>query len=46
MPAYNEAENIHSAVTSFIDEPGIDVVLVVDNNSEDGTVTIARDAAA
>lgn len=46
MPAYNEAENISAAVESFRSLDTVDGVLVVDNNSDDGTATLAEDAGA
>jgi len=46
MPAYNEAVNIGSAVDSFFDQQHVDEVLVVDNNSTDGTAKIAEGAGA
>lgn len=46
MPAYNEAANIGAAVESFRDQEHVDDVIVVDNNSTDGTAEIAADAGA
>jgi len=46
MPAYNEAEGIASIVKAFRAIPEIDDVIVVDNNSKDGTSVLAREAGA
>jgi glycosyltransferase involved in cell wall biosynthesis len=46
FPAYNEAANIGEAVRDFASLPVIDEVLVVDNNSRDGTGDLARAAGA
>ncbi len=52
FPAYNEAQNIASAVAEFRALAGadglplVDGVVVVDNNSTDGTGDLARDAGA
>ncbi len=51
FPAYNEASNIDSAIRSFFSvqingQAVVDKVVVVDNNSHDGTGQIARDAGA
>lgn len=46
MPAYNEAENIDSAVSSFLDHGAVDEVVVVDNNSTDDTRALAEEAGA
>jgi glycosyltransferase involved in cell wall biosynthesis len=46
FPAYNEAENIGRAVREFRTVPVVDEVLVVDNNSRDGTADLAREAGA
>lgn len=46
MPAYNEVGNVGVAVESFLDEEYVDEVVVVDNNSSDGTANIAADAGA
>lgn len=37
FPAYNEAENIAIAVQDFFDTGVVDEIIVVDNNSSDGT---------
>jgi glycosyltransferase involved in cell wall biosynthesis len=41
FPAYNEAPNIRRAVEDFLVPGVVDEVLVVDNNSRDGTATEA-----
>lgn len=46
MPAYNEAPNVGDAVESFLNQEIVDEVVVVDNNSSDGTADIAADAGA
>jgi glycosyltransferase involved in cell wall biosynthesis len=46
MPAYNEAEGIGAAVQSYRAIPEVDEVVVVDNNSRDGTATLAERAGA
>lgn len=46
MPAYNEAENIATAVKAFKEIPLVDEVVVVDNNSKDGTAALATSAGA
>ena len=46
FPAYNEAANIARAVRDFQAVPAVDEVLVVDNNSKDGTGELARAAGA
>ncbi len=46
LPAYNEAANISRAVGEFREIDSIDEVLVVDNNSRDGTDQLARAAGA
>ena len=46
FPAYNEAANIGRAVREFRAVPVVDEVLVVDNNSRDGTADLAREAGA
>lgn len=37
MPCYNERENIYNAIHEFLQEPWVDEVIVVDNNSKDGS---------
>ena len=44
LPAYNEADNIARAVREFTAISAIDEVVVVDNNSHDGTGTLAAEA--
>ncbi len=46
FPAYNEAANIGRAVREFRAVPVVDEILVVDNNSRDGTADLARAAGA
>jgi glycosyltransferase involved in cell wall biosynthesis len=46
FPAYNEAENIASAVKEFFLTGVVDEIIVVDNNSRDGTGKIAEKAGA
>lgn len=46
FPAYNEAANIARAVREFLAVPAVDEVVVVDNNSKDGTGGLAREAGA
>jgi glycosyltransferase involved in cell wall biosynthesis len=46
FPAYNEAANIARAVREFLAVPAVDEVVVVDNNSKDGTGDLAREAGA
>jgi glycosyltransferase involved in cell wall biosynthesis len=46
FPAYNEAANIARAVRDFLAVPAVDEVVVVDNNSCDGTGELARGAGA
>jgi glycosyltransferase involved in cell wall biosynthesis len=46
FPAYNEAANIARAVHDFRAISAVDEVLVVDNNSRDGTGDLARQAGA
>ena len=46
FPAYNEAANIARAVRDFLSVAAVDEVLVVDNNSRDGTGDLARAAGA
>ena len=46
FPAYNEAENIASAVEDFAGQSAVDEVVVVDNNSRDDTASLAGAAGA
>lgn len=46
FPAYNEAPNITRAVREFQGPGVVDELLVVDNNSTDGTADLARQAGA
>ena len=44
--AYNEAKSIGKVVKDFKDRPEVDKVIVIDNNSTDGTALKAIDAGA
>jgi glycosyltransferase involved in cell wall biosynthesis len=46
FPAYNEAENVAQAVRDFKSIEAVDQVIVVDNNSRDGSGDLAREAGA
>ncbi|HEX7017659.1 MAG TPA: glycosyltransferase family 2 protein [Patescibacteria group bacterium] len=46
FPAYNEAENIQTAVTECKRLRLLDEIIVVDNNSTDGTAQLAKRAGA
>jgi glycosyltransferase involved in cell wall biosynthesis len=46
FPAYNEAPNIRSAIRDFQSVGIVDEILVVDNNSTDGTGTMAAEEKA
>ena len=46
LPAYNEAEYIRAAVEDFFVPGIVDEVVVVDNNSRDGTADRVRDTRA
>lgn len=42
VPTYNEAENIGALTEQILQQPGVDCVVVVDDNSPDGTGQIAN----
>ncbi|MGA9829814.1 MAG: glycosyltransferase, partial [Trebonia sp.] len=44
IPAYNEADLVRATVTAAAALPGVDVVVVVDDGSQDATADVARDA--
>jgi len=46
LPAYNEEQNIHKAVTAFRAIKEIDRIYVIDNNSKDRTAPFAKAAGA
>jgi glycosyltransferase involved in cell wall biosynthesis len=46
LPAYNEEEGIRQAIESFFDSGFVDDVIVVNNNSRDGTVAEASKTRA
>ena len=46
IPAYNEAERVGATVTAAATLPDVDVVVVVDDGSRDGTADIAEAAGA
>jgi glycosyltransferase involved in cell wall biosynthesis len=46
MPAYNEEVAIASVVRGFLQQPYVDEVVVIDNNSSDNTAELARQAGA
>jgi glycosyltransferase involved in cell wall biosynthesis len=46
LPAYNEVENIKSAIESFFATGVVDEIIVVDNNSKDGTAAEAAKTGA
>ena len=46
VPAYNEAQSIENTVKQFLEIESVRNVLVIDNNSTDDTVKIARQAGA
>lgn len=39
LPVYNEVENIRTAIKSFLQQPSVDEVIAIDNNSTDGSDT-------
>ena len=46
IPAQNEADRIRQTVTAAAGLPGVDLVVVVDDGSRDGTGRVARRAGA
>jgi hypothetical protein len=46
IPAKDEAQRIRATVRAAAELPGVDVVVVVDDGSVDGTGAVARDAGA
>jgi len=46
IPAYNEADRVGATVTAAAALHGVDVVVVVDDGSRDGTAQAAREAGA
>jgi glycosyltransferase involved in cell wall biosynthesis len=46
IPAYNEAERVGATVTAAAALPDVDVVVVVDDGSRDGTARVASEAGA
>ncbi len=46
MPAYNEEKGIYNTVKNFLSIPEVDKVVVVDNNSKDKTIKLAKEAGA
>jgi glycosyltransferase involved in cell wall biosynthesis len=46
IPAYNEADRIGATVTAATTLPGVDVLVVVDDGSRDGTARVAGNAGA
>jgi glycosyltransferase involved in cell wall biosynthesis len=46
IPARNESDRIRATVTGATGLPGVDLVLVVDDGSRDGTAAVAQDAGA
>ena len=46
VPAYNEADRIAATVTAAAGLPAVDLVLVVDDGSKDGTAAVAERAGA
>jgi glycosyltransferase involved in cell wall biosynthesis len=46
IPARNEADRIRATVTGAVGLPGVDLVLVVDDGSRDGTAAAAQEAGA
>jgi glycosyltransferase involved in cell wall biosynthesis len=46
IPAYNEADRVGATTVAAATLPGVDLVVVVDDGSRDGTVRAAREAGA
>jgi glycosyltransferase involved in cell wall biosynthesis len=46
IPAFNEADRVGATVTAAVTLPGVDVVVVVDDGSRDGTARVAGQAGA
>ena len=46
IPAKDEAQRIRATVTAAAELPGVDLVVVVDDGSADGTAAVARNAGA
>jgi hypothetical protein len=46
IPAKDEAQRIRATVRAAAELPGVDLVVVVDDGSVDGTAAVARDAGA
>lgn len=46
IPAYNESESIGETVKQFLELESVKTVLIIDNNSTDDTVKIAKQAGA
>ncbi|HEY4701756.1 MAG TPA: glycosyltransferase, partial [Streptosporangiaceae bacterium] len=46
IPAKDEAQRIRATVRAAAELPGVDLVVVVDDGSADGTAAVARDAGA
>ena len=44
LTAYNDELSIRPAVEDFLRHPKVKRVIVVDNNSKDGTAEVAREA--
>jgi len=46
IPTYNEEENVEKIVTDYISQSNVEHVFVIDNNSSDKTVEIAKQCGA